>query len=117
MVAVEGMVAASRNQHLASFISFNTRTNSLFEDNVVNESTNPLNRQHIAGSFTQAITDANIDSGDSLRIYRSSYTHSKKIDKIVRKANQILIDSVVMPKLSVNTIRSRPATGAHVFSP
>lgn len=89
MVAVEGMVAASRNQHLASFISFNTRINSLFEDNVVNESTNPLDPQQIAGSFTQAIIEAKIDSGDSLRIYRSFNTHVlKNIDKIVREANQ-----------------------------
>ncbi len=110
MVAVEGMVAASRNQHLASFISFNTRINSLFEDNVVNESTNPLDPQQIAGSFTQAIIEAKIDSGDSLRIYRSFNTHVlKNIDKIVREANQILIDNGVMPKLSVDTIRSRPA--------
>lgn len=78
-------MAASRNQHLASFISFNTRTNSLFEDNVVNESTNPPDLQHIAGSLTLAIIEANIDSGDSLRIYRSSNTHTlKNIDKIVR---------------------------------
>ena len=78
-------MAASRNQHLASFISFNTRTNSLFEDNVVNESTNPLDLQHIAGSLTLAIIEANIDSGYSLRIYRSSNTHTlKNIDKIVR---------------------------------
>ncbi|MDG1204056.1 MAG: DUF1631 family protein [Pseudomonadales bacterium] len=110
MVAVEGMVAASRNQHLASFISFNTRLNALFDDATVNESTNPLDPQQVAASFTKSIIEAKIDSADSLKIYRSFNAHIlKNIDKIIRESNQLLIDNGVMPKLSVDTIRARPS--------
>jgi hypothetical protein len=110
MVAVEGMVAASRNQHLASYISFNTRLNALFDDATVNESTNPLDPQQVAASFTKSIIEAKIDSADSLKIYRSFNSHIlKNIDKIIRESNQLLIDNGIMPKLSVDTIRARPS--------
>lgn len=42
MVALEGIVNASRNEHLAVFISFNTRLASLFPRKRIDESTNPL---------------------------------------------------------------------------
>jgi hypothetical protein len=110
MVAVEGMVAASRNQHLASYISFNTRLNALFDDATVNESTNPLDPQQVVASFTKSIIEAKIDSADSLKIYRSFNSHIlKNIDKIIRESNQLLIDNGIMPKLSVDTIRARPS--------
>ncbi|MFT7124182.1 MAG: hypothetical protein ACI9YG_000252, partial [Candidatus Azotimanducaceae bacterium] len=56
MVAMEGMIATARNQHLPSFISFNTRLNNILADQKirVDEATNPLDPQQIAGAFTAA---------------------------------------------------------------
>ena len=44
LVALEGMVNAARNEHLAVFISFNTRLGSLFPQKRIDESSNPLDQ-------------------------------------------------------------------------
>lgn len=71
MVAIGGMVSPARNMDLPSFISFNTRINSLFIDIRIDESTNPLDPQQIAGGFSDAITKVGIASDNSLPLYRS----------------------------------------------
>jgi hypothetical protein len=71
MVALEGMVNASRNDHLPSFISFNTRLNSLFPRKRIDESSNPLDPQQIASCFQEALRPIGLDAQNSLAVSKA----------------------------------------------
>ena len=51
MMALEGMVNYSRNEHLSHFICFNTRLNSLFTRKHIDETSSPLDPEQIAKAF------------------------------------------------------------------
>ena len=109
MVAVEGMVASSRNLHLPSFISFNTRLGALFPETRIDESTNPLDPQQIASAFSTCIGGIGLDANNSLKVYRSfNAIVLKNIDKILREANQILIENGVIPDLGMDSVKAKP---------
>jgi len=110
MVAVEGMVASARNLHLPSFISFNTRLNSLFTDVRINESTNPLDPQQVAGSFSRAIATIGLSSDQNIQVYRSFNNFVlKQLNLVLRESNQLLIDHGVIPDLRMDTAKPKPA--------
>ncbi|MBO6566618.1 MAG: DUF1631 domain-containing protein [Pseudomonadales bacterium] len=102
MVALEGMVNASRNEHLAIFISFNTRLASLFPRKRIDESTNPLDPEQIATAFQEALRPLGLDAQDNLTIYRAFNTKVlKHLDVVLNEANQVLIDGHVMADLGM----------------
>jgi len=102
MVALEGMVNASRNEHLAVFISFNTRLASLFPRKRIDESTNPLDPEQIATAFQEALRPLGLDAQDNLTIYRAFNSQVlKHLDAVLKEANQILIDNEVIPDLGM----------------
>ncbi len=111
MVALEGMVKAARNEHLAVFISFNTRLASLFPRKRIDESSNPLDPEQVASAFQEALRPLGLDAQDNLTIYRAFNSHVlKKLDVVLKEANQILIDSQVIPDLGMESPgKSRPA--------
>jgi hypothetical protein len=108
MVAVEGMVANARNLHLPSFISFNTRLNALFTDVRINESTNPLDPQQIGTAFSSITSKIGLNSDQSIQVYRAfNEKVLKNIDKVLREANQILIDHGVIPDLRMESPKAK----------
>lgn len=102
MVAVEGMVAAARNQHLPHFISFNTRLNALLEDRRVDESSNPLDPQQIANAFVDAVKPVGLDGTSAIVVYRGfSGGVLRELESVLHAANQVLIDHGVIPNLGL----------------
>jgi len=102
IVALEGMVNYCRNDHLANFISFNTRLNSLFPRKRIDESTNPLDPEQIATSFQEALRPIGLDAQNSLAVYRAfNKGVLRNLDEVLREANQILIDGHVIPNLGM----------------
>jgi len=116
MVAIEGMVAAARNLHLPSFISFNTRLNALVTNVRIDESTNPLDPQQIATAFAEALGPEDISGGNRIAIYRTfNEKILKKLDVLLRESNEILIEHGVIPNLGMDAAGSKPkprASGA-----
>ena len=124
IVALEGMVNYCRNDHLANFISFNTRLNSLFPRKRIDESTNPLDPEQIATSFQEALRPLGLDAQNSLAVYRAfNRGVLRNLDEVLREANQILIDGHVIPDLGMEgqkktrtaTRRSGPRKDATTF--
>ena len=124
MVAMEGMIAAARNQHLPSFISFNTRLNKILADQQirVDEASNPLDPQQIAGAFTTAIKGLGRSPRENLVLYRRfNEIVLKHLDQVLHEANQILITHGVIPKLGMeadtrqtnntSAVRAKPRQG------
>ncbi|MFT7242934.1 MAG: hypothetical protein ACI82A_000275 [Candidatus Azotimanducaceae bacterium] len=110
MVAIEGMVASARNLHLPSFISFYTRLNSLFTDVRINELTNPLDPQQVAGAFSRAITNIGLPSDQSIQVFRSfNNLVLKQLHLVLRESNQLLIDHGVIPDLRMDTAKPKAA--------
>jgi len=108
MVAIGGMVSSARNMHLPSFISFNTRFNSLFTDIRIDESTNPLDPQQIASAFSDAVNKVGISSENGVSLYRSfNNIVLKHLDKVLRELNQLLIDHGVIPDLRMDTVKAK----------
>ncbi|HAK50416.1 MAG TPA: hypothetical protein DCM54_00710 [Gammaproteobacteria bacterium] len=102
MVALEGMVNYSRNDHLPSFISFNTRLNSLFPRKRIDESTNPLDPEQIAKNFQEALRPMGLDAQNSLAVYRAfNKGVLRNLDQVLHEANQLLIQSWVIPDLGM----------------
>lgn len=108
MVAISGMVSAARNMHFPSFISFNTRLNSLFTYIRIDESTNPIDPQQIAGAFSDAVTKVGITSDNSLPLYRSfNNIVLKHLDKVLRELNQLLMGHGVIPDQQMDSVKAK----------
>ncbi len=106
LVAVEGMVAAARNRHLAIYISFNARLNSLLPHANLDESNNPLDPQALATAFSDALkAKADLKDERTLTVYRTfNEKVLKQVDKILNQANQLLIEEGVLPDLGSSTV-------------
>jgi hypothetical protein len=103
MVALEGMVNAARNEHLPIFISFNARLSSLFPRKRIDESSNPLDPEQVATAFQEALRPLGLDAQNSLTVYRAFNNEVlKHLDDVLNEANQILIDSNVIPDLGMD---------------
>jgi len=102
IVALEGMVNASRNEHLAVFISFNARLASLFPRKRIDESSNPLDPEQIATAFQEAIRPLAMDAQNSLAVYRAFNEEVlKNLDKVLNLANHVLVENSVLPDLGI----------------
>ncbi len=113
MVALEGMVSASRNEHLPNFISFNTRLNSLFPRKRIDETTNPLDPEQIASAFREALRPVGLDAQNTLAVYRAfNKGVLKHLDGILQEANRILIDNGVIPDLGMESPRKKEQAAA-----
>jgi hypothetical protein len=100
LVAVDGMVAAARNKILGPYISFNTRLNSLLEDDQVNESNNPLDPSNILEAFKESTLALGMSADRSLLVFRrfSTIVLGGLLD-VLESANQVLIDHGILPEL------------------
>lgn len=108
MVAIDGMVAAARNQQLQSLIALNTRLSSLVPDSRIDESTNPLDPGQIASAFTDAIKPLGLDAPNTIILYRGfNKGVLKQLDVVLQDANQTLIDNGIIPNLSVEGAQQR----------
>ena len=119
IVALEGMVNAARNEHLAAYIGFNTRLSSLFPRKRLDESTNPLDPEQLATAFQEALRPLALDAHNSLAMYRAFNREVlKKLDEVIQEANSILVDSGVLTNMAMeaagksrSTARNRPRPG------
>lgn len=111
LVALEGMVNFARNAQLPNFISFNTRLNSLFEKQRIDESSNPLDPSQIATAFKDAVQPLGLSSKDSLTLYRQFNAGVlRKLEEVLVEANHLLIEHGVIPNLNMDGGRKkRPA--------
>ncbi len=110
MVALEGMVNASRNEHLPSFISFNTRLNSLFAKKRIDETTNPLDPDQIASAFQEALRPASLSAPETLSVYRVFNENVlKRLNVLLQKSNQVLIENGVIPDLGMESSKKKDA--------
>jgi hypothetical protein len=113
MFAMDGMIAAARNNHLAGLISFNTRLSNILPDDKirVDESSNPLDPQQIASAFKTATQHLERSGPEILLLYRSFNEFVlKQLDQVLQEANQVLIDHGVIPKLRVEAGTQMPET-------
>jgi hypothetical protein len=112
IVALEGMVNASRNEHLAVFISFNTRLSSMFPRKRIDESSNPLDPDQVATAFQEALRPLGMDAQNTLSVYRAFNTCVlKELDKVIGEANKLLVQSNVIPNLGMESSgKTRPAS-------
>jgi len=102
IVALEGMVNAARNTHLAVFISFNARLSSLFPKKRIDESSNPLDPEQIAAAFQEAIRPLALSAKNTLTVYRAFNAEVlKNLDQVLNLANRILTDNNVLPDLGI----------------
>lgn len=102
IVALEGMVNAARNKHLAVFISFNARLSSLFPKKRIDESSNPLDPEQIATAFQEAIRPLSLDAKNTLTVYRAFNAEVlKNLDQVLNLANRLLTDNNVLPDLGI----------------
>ena len=121
MVALEGMVNACRNDHLANFISFNTRLNSLFPEKRVDETTNPLDPEQIATAFQEALRPVGLDAQNTLTIYRAFNEEVlKQLNDVLHDANNLLVENGVIPNLGMESSgkkHSKPVRSTHRREP
>lgn len=111
MVALEGMINASRNSQLPTFISFNTRLNSLFEKKRIDESTNPLDPSQVAAAFKDAIQPLAMDAQNTLSIYRAFNSGIlQHLGEVMSEANRLLVDIGVMPNMKVDSGKGQSQT-------
>ncbi len=132
MVALEGMVNAARNKQLGTFISFNTRLNSLFDNMRVDESSNPMDPSQIADAFKDAVQPLSLDPKDTMSLYRRFNSEILlKLEDILKECNTLLVESGVLPDLKMDgtmggqsgggrsasrsASRSQPRDDAHGF--
>lgn len=107
LVAVEGMVAAARNIFLRSCINFNTRLNSLLEDQQIDESNNPLDPGNIFEAFKASVAPLDMNANRSLSVFRLFNKNIvNELENILSDANQILIDHDILPNLGDEPILS-----------
>lgn len=113
MVAVEGMIAAARNEHLPHFISFNTRLNALLATIRIDESSNPLDPLQITTAFQDALKPLGLSGNNILEVYRVFNRHVlRELNTVLHDANQILIDHGVIPNLGLEGARQNRPAGA-----
>lgn len=102
--AIEGMVAAARNKHLPSFISFNTRLKAVLNGIRIDESNNPLDPLQITEAFKQALLAVDLSAKNNLLIYRRfNDIILKQLDIVLREANNVLIDQGVIPNMGIES--------------
>lgn len=108
LVTLEGMINASRNEHLPNFISFNTRLNSVFPRKRIDETINPLDPAQISSAFQDSLRSIGMDAQNMLTVYRAfNNLVLKNLEEILHEANKILIDNGVIPDLGMESPRQK----------
>ena len=111
IVALEGMVNAARNEHLAVYIGFNTRLSSLFPQKRLDESTNPLDPNQLATAFREALRPLELDPENSLTVYRAFNSNVlKKLDEVINEANTLLVQSNVLADMEMEAATKNLST-------
>ncbi len=112
MVALEGMVNAARNEHLAVTISFNTRLSYLLPGKDVDESISPLDPEQISNAFQEALRPLALPAATVLGVYRLFNAEVlKKLGDLLGTVNKVLIDANVVPELQIEAQKSKSGGG------
>ncbi len=118
MVALEGMVNSARNAQLPTYISFNTRLNSLFENKQIDESTNPLDPSLVASALKEAIQSLGIGAKDTMAIYRTfNRDVLLQLAEVLSQANKMLMENGVLPDLKMDSGRQPRAAARSAARP
>ena len=114
IVALEGMVNAARNEHLAVYIGFNTRLSSLFPQKRLDESTNPLDPNQLATAFLEALRPLELDPKNRMTVYRG-FNNSilKKLDEVIKEANTLLVESNVLADMEMEAADKNLSTSRY----
>ena len=102
LIAMEGMIAHSRNTDIQEYLSFSTRLDTLFYDTRIDESNNPMDPEQIGDAFKSAVRPVGLKATALLIAYR--YFNSKvfhQLESVLEKANTILIAGGILPKLDI----------------
>ena len=103
IIAMEGMVAHSRNSDISQYIRFTMRMNSMFYGLDIDESNNPLDPEQIGDAFKEAMRPLALPAKQLLIVYRKFNTNVfHNLESVLEEANQILIDNDIIPNLDVN---------------
>jgi hypothetical protein len=106
-LAMEGMIAHTRNCDIEENISFSTRLNILAPELNLDESNNPLDPGQIGEAFVQALAGVPLPGSVLLTMYREfNKAVFHKLDSVLKEANGILVDMGVLPDLDISA-RSR----------
>ena len=102
LIAMEGMIAHSRNTDIQEYLSFSTRLDTLFYGTRIDESNNPMDPEQIGDAFKSAVRPVGLKATALLIAYR--YFNSKvfhQLESVLEKANTILIEGGILPKLDI----------------
>lgn len=103
MVALEGMINAARNLALESFISFNTRLDSLFDDKRIDGSNDPLDPSQVGTAFKKAVRPLDLDANNALLVYRRFNERIlRNLQTVLNEADKVLIDNGILPDLGMD---------------
>ena len=102
IIAMEGMVAHSRNCDIQQYLGFTTRLDSMFYGIRIDESNNPMDPEQIGAAFKEAMRPVNLSSTELLIVYRSfNSAVFHKLEQVLTEANKILIENDIIPNLDI----------------
>ena len=102
IIAMEGMIAHSRNCDIEQYLGFTTRLDSMFHGIRIDESNNPMDPEQIGAAFSEAMRPLALSSGELLIVYRRFNSHVfHKLEQVLTQANQILIENDIIPDLDI----------------
>lgn len=102
IIAMEGMVAYTRNCDISEALAFAMRLDSLFYGTRVDESNNPMDPEQVGDSFTDAMRPVTLPARALLAVYRqfnSKVFHG--LEAVLAMGNALLVENGVMPKLDM----------------
>ncbi len=103
IIAMDGMIAHSRNSEIRGYLVFTTRLNELFDDMlVVDEANNPMDPQQIGDAFKDALREQNPDAESMLVLFRQfNSSVFNELEAALAKANEVLVQHGVLPEIDV----------------
>ncbi|NKB35272.1 MAG: DUF1631 family protein [Pseudomonadales bacterium] len=102
IIAMEGMIAHSRNTDIQEYLSFTERLDTLLYMEKIDESNNPMDPELLGDAFKEAMRPMGLKSAALLTTYRYFNTAVfHELESVLEQANKILIDHGILPKLDV----------------
>lgn len=106
VIAMESMVKATREAKVWGSASLLTRLETMFPNQRIDETTNPLDPEQIGDSFNEAIRPLGLKAHYLLTIYREfNKTVFKNFEDVLNEANDVLIAEGVLPNLDLRARR------------
>lgn len=102
IIAMEGMIAHSRNCDIQQYLSFTTRLNTMFYGTNIDESNNPMDPEQIGAAFREAMRPVAMSSAEVLTVYRAFNSNVfHKLEQVLTEANEIMIKNGIVPDLDI----------------